>query len=223
MASASTVQAAETPTRTEQAVADRPGFLENLPAILAHPLVLLLAGALVSGILVPAFTHQWQAQQATQQTKTEVIDDIAACITPALTEAEVAVNPVFARGDTSRQSIGSTYRIFMGKAANTGADIGAYFPGNDIPRHWSDLYGLVRSFYLFTFAPNRATKSHYLNGIKDYFTFHRLNVGVKWPDLLHDTARSNAYRTSWTQLERAILGVRDRLSQSIMSAPGPSF
>lgn len=43
---------------------------------LSHPLVLLLVGALISGILVPIFTNQWQVRQNELELKNSLISRI---------------------------------------------------------------------------------------------------------------------------------------------------
>ena len=48
--------------------------------LLKHPLIVLLVGALISGLLIPAFTRRWQNYQKALEIKTQLVSDLSKSI-----------------------------------------------------------------------------------------------------------------------------------------------
>jgi hypothetical protein len=48
--------------------------------LLRHPLTVLLVGALISGLLIPAFTRRWQNHQKALEIKTELVSELSKSI-----------------------------------------------------------------------------------------------------------------------------------------------
>jgi len=51
-----------------------------MTSVLAHPLIVLLVGAALTGILVPAFTRRWQNRQKELEIKAALVSDLSEAI-----------------------------------------------------------------------------------------------------------------------------------------------
>ena len=54
---------------------------------MSHPFLLLVVGAIVSSIIVPNFTRQWQDNQKQLELKTALADDINKAISDSIVTA----------------------------------------------------------------------------------------------------------------------------------------
>ncbi|HET7273118.1 MAG TPA: hypothetical protein VFI90_18770, partial [Rubrobacter sp.] len=81
---------------------------------LAHPLFLLFAGAVLTGIFIPALTRRWQDRQKALELKTELIGEIS----ESITEMAMAVQFVHL-GATSmdQQRFDEAYREWEARSA----------------------------------------------------------------------------------------------------------
>jgi hypothetical protein len=203
---------------------------ERIRSWLSHPLLLLLLGAVVTGILVPSFTHGWQVQQTARDTKTKVIADVSDAASTAMTQLEIDMSPVLNSGVANNgplntpQSIAGSYNNWTMKSTNVGSELNAYFPGNNIPTHWGNLSGLIKNFFLLTYATDKSgMRPQYIQQIKSYFDAHHINTGVDWSALQPDQPWTPRYYSNWTRLKHQINAVKVTLISEIMDAPAPSF
>lgn len=210
------------PRTTETAQEDRISWADALHEWLGHPLLLLLVGAVITGLLVPSITHRWQTQQMGQDLKTKVIGEITDASSSTMSQLELTVLPEFGH-NASTSSSATQYQVWMQKGSSIGSEIQAYFPDRGLPLHWGNFYGLMRNFYLFTYATDPATDGIRLRSIKHYFDVHGVRDTAMWNTLATRNRFSTSYRGAWTSLERLILGVRDGITGAIMDAPNPGF
>jgi hypothetical protein len=200
---------------------------EVLRTWLSHPLLLLLIGSIITGILVPSFTQRWQRNQTAQAMKTEVIGDVTSAVSVPMTQLSVTQNPVFAtspNGDpTSSASIQSTFATFLSQSDTVDSTIKAYFPENTIPKHWEDLSSLLQNFYLLTYATDPRLRGLYTQSIKQYFTVHQQANGVNWQLLATGHWGVPGYYNTWAHVKGLILGVKSIVLTEVMNAPPPSF
>jgi hypothetical protein len=203
---------------------------ERLRSWFAHPLLVLLIGALITGILVPEFTHRWQAAETAQNTKTRVITDVSDAASTAMTQLEIDMNPVLNSGVAamggrlnSSHAIAGSYNNWTMKSTSVSSELIAYLPGNNIPDQWGSVASLIKNFFLLTYATDGGMRQAYISHIKGYFDFHKINIGVDWSALQPDTPWTDQYRANWSRLEHQIMNVKDRLIASIMDASPPSF
>lgn len=213
--------------RTEQA---KPvPIWERLRVWLSHPFFLLLAGAVITGLLVPYITHSWQTAQMARDTKTKAIADIADAASTALTQLEIDMNPVTNSGVAANarlntpQNIASAFTAWTMKSTSVESELAAYFPSNAIPVHWADLAGLLKTFFLLTYAHDPSMRQQYIAGLRHYFNVHHIATGVDWSALQPDTPWTDAYMSNWKKVERQIISVKNQLIADVMDAPAPSF
>lgn len=191
--------------------------------LLAHPLVLLCAGALVTGIIVPSITSSWQRHQTAQDMKTQVIQDVTNAVSAPMAQMAVSENPVFAGSRPSAATIATTYNTFMTMKSSVHASLAAYFPMNSIPTQWDTLSTLVNHFYLLTYAPNGNVRRNNMAAIQRYLRSQHINSKVDWQVLATGNPSAPGYYTAWLAIKGDIQSVMDRLNASIMDAPAPSF
>lgn len=126
--------------------------------ILAHPLFLLLAGAVLTGLLIPALTRRWQNRQKALELKTELIGEIS----ESITEMVMAVQFVHLRAASmDQQKFDEAYREWEARSAVIGTKLQAYFPSTTIPAEWTMLSEVVTDFYALEGVANEKRRSDY--------------------------------------------------------------
>src|SRR5947209_324183 len=204
------------------AESEEKSWSETLRDWMGHPLLLLLVGAIVTGLLVPSITHGWQTQQMGQDLKTKVIGEITDSSAATMSQLELTVLPEFGT-TTSPSASAAQYQAWMQKGSSISSEIHAYFPDKNLPGHWGNYYGLMRNFYLYTYAHDPTTRASRLSQIKHYFDVHEVRDPGTWAALSGPDRSSDRYRQAWTTVEKLILGVRDTITAAIMDAPNPGF
>jgi hypothetical protein len=129
---------------------------ENYRKIMSHPLLLLVVGAIVSSIIVPSFTRQWQDNQKQLELKTALADDINKAISDSVVtarEGETGGSDSFRNWEISKEMIGSK--------------IEAYFSDDGITHNWNNLSSAVEEFSYFILNnpfpqhPEKSTQNYY--------------------------------------------------------------
>jgi hypothetical protein len=201
--------------------------MQGIHSWLAHPLLLLVVGAIVTGVLVPSFTGKWQRNQTAQDMKTQVIGDVTNAVSIPMTQLSVTQNPVLAGGgngpNTGQGSVAGTYSAFLTKGNSVDSEIKAYFPQDKIPVHWENLQGLLQNYYLLTYANNPQLKARYVESIQHYFQVHQQSGGIDWNLLANGSWHDHGYYNTWLALGKKIDGVKSIVLSGIMDAPAPSF
>ncbi len=115
--------------------------LEYITKQLKHPFVLLIVGALISSLIVPYFTHQWQDNQKQLELKTALADDI---------NKAVSDSTVTAREGFQSDSSFTTYKNWIIAKEIIGSKIEAYFSDHKIRMSWNNLSSAVEqlSYYI---------------------------------------------------------------------------
>jgi hypothetical protein len=112
--------------------------------ILKHPLTVLLFGALISGLLIPAFTRRWQNHQKALEIKTELVSDLSKSIMGMVMATQFA--HVGAKSQKPAD-FDKAYRNWEIESAVIGTKLQAYFPDTTIPTEWTGFSAVVTDFY----------------------------------------------------------------------------
>jgi hypothetical protein len=194
---------------------------------LSHPLLLLLAGAIVTGVLVPSFTNRWQRNQTAQEMKTQVIGTVTTTVSKPMTQLSITQNPVFgagrSAGGANNPAITGTYATFLSDSDSVDSEIRAYFPDANTPVHWENLSGLIQNFYLLTYATDPQLRAQLAASIHGYFAEHNTAGGIDWNLLARGHVGVPGYFKTWQSVKRLIIGVKSIVLQGIMDAPSPAF
>jgi hypothetical protein len=112
--------------------------------LLKHPLTVLLVGALISGLLIPAFTRRWQNHQKALEIKTQLVSDLS----KSIMEMVMATQFAHLGAKSQKQAdFDQAYREWEIESAVIGTKLQAYFPDTTIPTEWTAFSALVTDFY----------------------------------------------------------------------------
>jgi hypothetical protein len=109
---------------------------------LAHPLMLLVIGAIISSLLIPYFTRQWQDYQKELELKTDIAGEISKAISNVIITARFVQNPDF----TNQMNFGSASLDWEISKAFIGSKIQSYFPNPQIRQDWKNLSNVITEF-----------------------------------------------------------------------------
>lgn len=119
---------------------------------LAHPLSLLIVGAAVSSLVVPALTRGWQDHQKELEVKTNLVSEIA----EAATRFFVAVQFAELRAASQRhEDFDAAYRDWEVKSAVIASKLRAYFPGRVVEVDWEAYTAFAARLYTLATATGK--------------------------------------------------------------------
>jgi hypothetical protein len=118
-------------------------FFQSLKKGSSHPLVLLIAGAIISSIAIPYYTRQWQDHQKELELKTDLAEKLSRAVSSIIVNARLVQNQVpylevkdFGNADIeweiSKQTIASRLE--------------SYFPDTSIKQEWIDLSTAITEY-----------------------------------------------------------------------------
>jgi len=111
-------------------------------------------GALLSGLIIPFITKNWQDRQKSLEIRTTLVSEIS----NAVMEFFMSIQFVHIRKETPRTSLTSVpsheqaefdqaYKAWEVKSAVIGTKLQAYFPKSDIPKTWTAFADVMTGFY----------------------------------------------------------------------------
>src|SRR5215475_8272843 len=125
---------------------------------LSNPFILVVIGALISGLLIPSITSEWQNHQKELEIKTELVEKISEAVMNMVmpvhvTEVELLHdqinNDTKAKGAVERyfEEANNQYPKWETSSATIGSQLKAYYPGTSIPSKWNSFSENVSRFY----------------------------------------------------------------------------
>lgn len=157
---------------------------------LAHPLVILLVGALLSGLLIPAFTRRWQERQKEVELKTELVSELSESIMKMIITIQIVHlslnNPNRENIDTValQTKLTDAFEEWEVKSAVIGTKLQAYFPNTSIPVEWTQFSEIVTDFYALEGAGDRESYRHRIQEkLSALLGSAHLPQGRRWQDL----------------------------------------
>jgi len=112
--------------------------------LLAHPLTLLIVGALLSSLLIPSWTKQWQDRQSELQVKIDLIDQLNNSTTEMVMSVQFAI--LDAEGQ-SQADYDLAYRQWEIDSRLIGSQLQAYYPNEPLAKDWNQLSKEITDFY----------------------------------------------------------------------------
>jgi hypothetical protein len=210
---------------------------QELKKWLAHPLCLLIIGALISSYLIPSWTRRWQDHQKELELKVDLMREISESLMGMIVRIETVESVaegnkakyVASKGDDPNliknlaqgytkqvEEMQSYFLEWMVKRDIIGANIRAFFPDkSELVLKWEDLVGLVYWLEALSEAgENVESRKALLNTIRERFF-----KGKSFPDL-DKLAQRNL--DNWFELKRRAITQRDevirKISESTISA-----
>lgn len=167
--------------------------------LLQHPLTVLLVGALLSGLLIPAFTQRWQNHQKALEIKTQLVSDLSKSIMGMVMATQFA--HIGAKSQ-KQADFDQAYRDWEIESAVIGTKLQAYFPDTTIPSEWTAFSALVTDFY--------ALEGIAVNERSRYASNLATRLGV---------VSSHEGAGDWLALKNGILERKSALIQQVLKAP----
>jgi hypothetical protein len=112
---------------------------------LGHPLVLLVIGALLSGLLVPRLTQRWQDQRKALEIRAELVERVTRVVSDIFTATQFA--QVGATSQT-QADFDAAYRNWQRDKAVLTALLGAYFRDSGVDDAWRRVRTLATAYYV---------------------------------------------------------------------------
>lgn len=173
--------------------------------LLKHPFLLLVVGALLSGVVVPALTRHWQVHQKELEIKIDLVSDISVTIMTFLMAIQIAHIGKDRYGQNPDQgTLTVAYRDWQVRSVVIGTKLQAYFHDSRVPEEWSHLCNVIEDFYALEGMSKEAVQT---------FT---VGISEKLSRLLND----GDVGKEWEQLEQGILRKKSRIIASILSTRG---
>ena len=180
-----------------------------MDAILKHPFVLLIAGVVFTGLIIPLVTRNWQRRQKAMDIKTALVSDIS----QAAMEFFMSIQFVHMRKEirtaeasTSLQEqidFDRAYKCWEIKSAIIGTKLQAYLSKSDIPGTWTAFSEIVTRFY----ALEGTHEAHYTGSISALKKLIEDTFSVDLPD-----------PPTWMHLREAILQSKSNVIRAVLMA-----
>lgn len=183
---------------------------------LSNPLLLLIVGAVISGLLVPYITNQWQNHEKELELKTSLVARISEAVSRALTAAQftnarlpevVDYYQAYHDWETTHSAIGSYIR--------------AYFPNTYLGEEWDEYANTTTSLIRLSANNSMSEKEQLVSQIQKYFAPCSNNV-INWNALLDKNDlrfRNPDFRYNWFTLKDQIILAKNNISQKVLELP----
>jgi hypothetical protein len=120
------------------------GLSDKLRRVLAHPLTLLIVGALLSSLLIPSWTKQWQDRQSELQVKIDLINQLNSSVTEMVMSVQFVV---VGAESQSQADYDRAYRQWETDSRLLGSQLQAYYPNEPLAKDWAQLSKGVTDLY----------------------------------------------------------------------------
>jgi hypothetical protein len=129
---------------------------------LAHPLLLLLVGAVISTLVVPMLTQRWQNHQRALDEQTTLVADMTAN-SEKFIQALFGDEAVFAQEsgrpyNDAQADLNGAVKVWVVQQAVIGSRLRAYYRGTPIPAGWKRLHDELEDLYYASGWTHRFTK-----------------------------------------------------------------
>ena len=118
--------------------------MDTLEGLLSHPLTLLIVGALLSSLLIPSWTRQWQDRQSELRVKVDLVDKIDNSVTGIVMAVQFAV--LRAEGQ-SQVDYDRAYRQWEVDRRLIRSQLRAYYPEKPLAGDWNELSEEITALY----------------------------------------------------------------------------
>ena len=138
--------------------------MDRLEGLLAHPLTLLIVGALLSSLLIPSWTRQWQDRQSELKVKVDLVDRIDNSVAGMILSIQFAV--LGAEGQ-SQADYDRAYRQWEVDRRLIRSQLRAYYPERPFAGDWDELSEGITALY----AGSQEGTSLSGDGRKEYLNY----------------------------------------------------
>ena len=144
-------------------------FKENsVKEILSNPFLLLIVGGILTGLLIPFITTQWQNHEKELEIKTSLVSKISEYGTRMLMAIQF-VEVSQTRGTNSHltnEEYDNEYRDWKINSDILQSQISAYFPNTNIDKNWKKFSNAVENFYALSGMGREDSRINFLQKIQ---------------------------------------------------------
>ena len=191
---------------------------ENKRAVesyLSNPLLLLVVGAALSGLLIPYITAQWQNHEKELELKTNLVTRISEAVSRMLTTAQFS-----AANRTDQAEYLQAYYEWEATHSAIGSYLRAYFPNTLISEEWDEYANVTTSFFRLTAINSLQEKQQLVGQIEKYFS--SCPSDIDWNALVNQDNLffyNEDYRSNWFLVKDQIISAKNNIVQNVMKAP----
>jgi Divergent InlB B-repeat domain len=174
-------------------------FSKNWYVGLSNPFILLIAGAMISGLLVPFFTNRWQntqknyelqiaRNQKALELKMDLIDQMTKSVSTIVMSVLLLAGGIAKTGKEGAFEKIDTYKNWEISSKAIGSQLRAFFPENlEIEMKWNRFYDLINDFYALAFSTSMEMRILYRDRLQNN-PFYTSQKTVNWDELVNANA-----------------------------------
>jgi hypothetical protein len=191
---------------------------ENKRAVetyLSNPLLLLVVGAALSGLLIPYITAQWQNHEKELELKTDLVTRISEAVSRVLTTAQFA-----AANRTGQSEYLQAYYEWESAQSAIGSYIRAYFSNSYIGEEWDKYANITTSFVRLAAINPLQEKQQLVDQVQKYFS--SCPNTTDWDALVNTDNLffyDENYRSNWFRVKDQVISAKNNIIQNIMDTP----
>jgi hypothetical protein len=125
-----------------------------MDTLLRHPFTLLVTGAMLSGLIIPLITRDWQNRQKSLEIKTGLVAEISEAVMEFFMSIqfvhirkEIRSNPPSAVTPQEQAEFDQAYKAWEVRSAVIGTKLQAYFPESNLSKKWTAFSDVLTRFY----------------------------------------------------------------------------
>jgi hypothetical protein len=195
----------------------------SINEILSNPLLLLIVGGILTGLLIPYITTQWQNHEKELDIKTSLVSKISEYTTRmlmAIQFVEVSQSP----GENSsltQEQYDNEYRDWKINSDIMQSQISAYFPNIDASKQWKKFSNAVEFLYALSGVHSEESRIDFLQKIQTNLS-NDINL-TTWNVLKNHISPMNntqekIYEENWGLLKDMIVEEKEKIIQNILDA-----
>jgi hypothetical protein len=191
--------------------------------ILSNQFLLLIVGGILTGLLIPYITTQWQNHEKELEIKTSLVSKISEYVTRMLMAIQF-VEVSQSRGINSsltNEEYDNEYRDWKINSDIIQSQINAYFPSIDIDKNWKKFSNAVENFYALSGTVSEDLRTDFLQKIETNLS-NDINL-TTWNILKNRISPSNNtkeiiyWEENWGLLKDQINEEKDNIIQKILN------
>lgn len=196
----------------------------NAEKFFSHPLLILILGAIITGLLFPFFTNRWQSRQKDLELQLQLKLDLIKQINESI--IQTVMTSLFAwRPLTSDDEITTVYRKWEISSSEIESDMEAYFPNTEIRKIWHDYSEVLKDFY--TLSLDLAKKDRISPEVKAKLTklrnYFPTNENIDWHGLEEMESDLQLRYDKFVEFGREVMGKKGIIIRKILELQMPTI
>jgi hypothetical protein len=182
---------------------------------LDHPLILLVASALLSSVLIPVLTRRWQNHQKELELRTDLVAEITEVVTSLVMAVQFA--EMGSRTQTQKE-LDDAYREWETRSAVIGSRLRAYFPSTELAVEWDAVTRLATNFYALAGMGDR--REAFLRELLEEARSGSTKLGDhELAELKRlESLELPQFRRDWAELKAHLLRRRDAIVRGVLES-----